>query len=404
LPRHGKDTLRMSFSLRILGLALLCAPGLAAAAKAPPAPSTNDTVVAVYLPPSELSYRHYSAKYNIWIEPGAALDDSLKTIGSAFFPKLVRVELDKARPYGLLLDIDPKWDLQAGKMKLELQYNVFGPDGKKLYEHTVTALAPIKGFEFTAAAYSAARTAMQSALADTLANVHPDAVKFPATASTDKIDRELLVDKSKPVRTGTGFYINASGQMLTAAHVQRDCVVLEARKDGKAFPVRQRAYSELLDVAVLDSSQATSSALPLRNGEKLVLGESVTSVGYPLQGLLADSPNLTRGNVSSSGGIKGSYGQFQFSAPIQPGNSGGPVVSDNGELLGIAVGTLNAKSLVDKGLLPQNVNFALDSNYVAQFLRREHVAFNEVQPKGAGEMKIANDAALGATVQLACYE
>jgi serine protease Do len=135
-----------------------------------------------------------------------------------------------------------------------------------------------------------------------------------------------------------------------------------------------------------------------------VLGESVTSVGYPLQGLLAETPNLTRGNVSASRGIKGSYGEFQFSAPIQPGNSGGPVVSDNGELLGMAVGTLNAKYLVEKGLLPQNVNFALDSNYVARFLRREGVSFDEIQAKGAGEMKIANDAALGATVQLACYQ
>jgi serine protease Do len=396
----------MTFPVRPLCLALLLAPGLVSAAgrtKQQAAPVRNDTVLAVYVPPSSLDDRHYSSRHNVWVEPGRALDDSVNEIAKAHFPNLVRFDGNVAAPYGLLLDLAPKWALEGGKVKMTMQYNVFGPDGAKLHSGSREVLAPIKGMNITNAAYAAARQAVQYAVADTVVTVKPDPIKFPAVAA--KIDRELLVDRTKPVRTGTGFFINASGQMLTAAHVQRECTVLEARKDGKAFPVTRRAASELLDVAVLDSGQAPAISLPFRSGQVLVLGESVTSVGYPLQGLLAESPNLTRGNVSAASGIKGSYGEFQFSAPIQPGNSGGPVVSDHGELLGMAVGTLNAKYLVDKGLLPQNVNFALDSNYVARFLRREQVAFREIQPpKGAGEMKTANDAALGASVQLACFE
>ncbi|MFT3806418.1 S1 family peptidase [Arenimonas sp.] len=395
----------MSLIIRSIGLLLCLVPALAFAGKTKsPAIANSDAALAVYAPPSELSARTYNARYNVWFEPGDALGDAITQVGKPVFPNMVRFEEGKPVNYGLLLDLNPDWDFKEGRLQLTLSYNVFAPDGKKLHEATAVARVPIKGFNLTAAAHSGARQAIASAMADTALKLQPDAIKFPATASTEKFDRELLVDRSKPVRTGTGFFINASGQLLTAAHVQRGCVVLEARKDGKAFRVTPRAASELLDVAVLDSAQATAAALPLRSGEKLVLGESVTSVGYPLQGLLADSPNLTRGNVSSASGMKGSYGMFQFSAPIQPGNSGGPVVSDNGELLGIAVGTLNAKSLVDKGLLPQNVNFALDSTYVAQFLRREHIAFSEVQPKGPGDMKTANDAALGATVQLACFQ
>lgn len=396
----------MTVSARLLCLVLLLAPGLALAqrnAKKDAPPPRNDTVLAVYVPPSDLTARFYSSRLNVWIEPGRAMEDSVDEIGKAYFPNLLRMDT-ATQPYGLLLDLAPTWDTDPGKVKLTMQYNVFGPDGKKLHSGSRDVTANIKGTSITAAAYSAARQAIQYVMADVAVALKPDPAKFPATGELAKFDRELLVDRTKPVRTGTGFFINAGGQLLTAAHVQRDCTVLEARKDGKAFPVTRRAASELLDVAVLDSTQLAHAALPFRTGQKIVLGESVTSVGYPLQGLLSESPNLTRGNVSAMSGIKGSYGEFQFSAPIQPGNSGGPVVSDNGELLGMAVGTLNGKFLVDKGLLPQNVNFALDSTYVARFLRREKIAFDEISPKGTGEMKTANDAALGATVQLACFE
>jgi S1-C subfamily serine protease len=180
--------------------------------------------------------------------------------------------------------------------------------------------------------------------------------------------------------------------------------LLEVHQDEASFPVVLRASSDLLDIAVLDSGKARESALSLRKDHQIVLGESITSVGFPLHGLLGDSPNVTRGNISASKGIRGSLGQFQFSAPIQPGNSGGPIVSDNGELLGMAVSTLDAGSLAKRDLIPQNVNFALDARYGAMFLKRENVAFDVIQPTGPGSMQTANQAALSNTVQLNCYQ
>jgi S1-C subfamily serine protease len=102
--------------------------------------------------------------------------------------------------------------------------------------------------------------------------------------------------------------------------------------------------------------------------------------------------------------LKGSEGIFQFSAPIQPGSSGGPVVSDNGELLGVTVGTLNATPLIERGLMPQNVNFALDARYAAMFMRNTHIEFGEIAVNGPGDLRTANAAALSAVVQLSCYQ
>ena len=80
------------------------------------------------------------------------------------------------------------------------------------------------------------------------------------------------------------------------------------------------------------------------------------------------------------------------------------MVSDGGELLGIAVGTLNVTSLAEQGLLPQNVNFALDAKYVSEFLNREKIAYQEVPARTDGNMQRANEAAIASVVQLSCYQ
>jgi S1-C subfamily serine protease len=99
----------------------------------------------------------------------------------------------------------------------------------------------------------------------------------------------------------------------------------------------------------------------------LELGENVVNIGFPLQSLMTDAPTVTRGTLSSRAGLNGSLGQFQFSAPIQPGASGGPVIGARGDVVGVAVGTLNAQELLKQGVLPQNVNFALEAQYVQNF-------------------------------------
>lgn len=387
-----------------LAFAFAVAPVAVRAASQAPAPVSNPTVVAIYVPPADLTSRAYLTRLNVWIEPGKALSDALDEVVPLYFPNRALLPVATGRKYGLLLDMNPTWTPVAGKVHLTIQYDVYDPDGKKLHGDSVDRIVPVKGMNFNAAAFSASRQAVQAVLQDVGRQVNPSPEAFPDRGETAKIDPAVLVDRAKPLRTGTAFFINRTGQLLTAAHVARECTLLEAHQDDKTFILTAKASSDLLDVAVLDSGRPREKPLVFRDGQAIQLGESVTSVGYPLHGLLGDSPNLTRGNVSASKGIRGSLGHFQFSAPIQPGNSGGPIVSDNGEVLGIAVSTLNAESLVKDGLIPQNVNFALDARHVVKFLRREGVAFDLSKPQGAGSMQIANEAALSNTVQLNCYQ
>jgi S1-C subfamily serine protease len=362
----------------------------------------NDTALAIYFPPGELKARTHLASLNIWIDPGKALDDSRTTVAKKLFPNALPADPGGPGQYGLLLAVHPQWAFAAGLLRLEMKYRVFDPAGQLLREASQVQTASVAGNPgaFDAVIYKA----MQMVLVDVLRELAPSAAKYPATGEVSTVSPATVVRRDEPVSTGTGFFINRAGQVLTAAHVLRDCLLVEAQQDGVTFPVTRRAESALLDLAVMDSGRETTRDLPFRKGQSLTLGESVTNVGFPLSGLLATSPNLTRGNVSARAGLKGSEGLFQFSAPIQPGSSGGPVVSDGGELLGITVSTLNVAALVSQGLLPQNVNFALDAKHAVAFLRREQVAFTEVEPRSGGSMQQANDAALGAVVQLSCYQ
>jgi serine protease Do len=391
----------------------------------------NDTALAIYIPRNDLKERFFADRLGIWVEPGLALATARDTVGAQLFTTARAAEAGGEGSYGLLVDLDPEWSAVAGKLQLQLAYKVFAPETaappaagataqadapaappaaalsagpREVLAGTQTAAVPIGTGGAGGGFATAALRATQAVLVDVLAKLQPSAGKFPATGSLAVLKPDLLVNREKPVSSGTAFYINSGGQLLTAAHVVDDCVLLEGQRDGRPFPVQLRSSSKLLDVAVVDSQQATDKQLVFRKDQPLTLGESVTNVGYPLAGLLAVTPNLTRGNVSARAGLKGAAGIFQFSAPIQPGASGGPVVSDAGELLGITVGTLNAARLIQEGILPQNVNFALEARYAAMFLKQAGVPFQEVDPRTGGSMQMANDAALAAVVQLNCYQ
>ncbi len=364
----------------------------------------SDAVVAVYIPSNERQNRFYVPAGGFWAEPGKALEQSISGTLQGYFPSSFLAEAASDKPYGLLVTVHPAMKVEGGTIRQTLSYKVLSPKGELLLEGKQTAVAPFGDLSSGGGFYKSAQKATQLLVVDLLTKLRPDASKYPAAGAVKDVSAALLIDHENAVASGTGFFINAKGQVLTAAHVIHDCVQVDVKRDDKTFPSKVTTSSNLLDLAVIDTDTPVTRFLPFRKTYEIILGEAVTNVGFPLQKILASTPNLTRGNVSSRGALAGSVGQFQFSAPIQPGSSGGPVVSDGGELLGITVATLNAAKLVESGALPQNVNFALESRYAAMFLRKNSVAFTEVEPNFKGDIRTSNEAALATVVSLTCYQ
>jgi len=212
----------------LIGLAVL-APAFAAKSTLPNGMKLpkdvkvpNDTPVAIYLPANDLGSRFYVSTIGAWAYPGKSLDDARSAVGGQLFPQMQPVKLTDSGAfadgtYGLLIAINPTWSGAAGQLTLTMDYKVYDASAKKLLEGSQVQSVGLHTSGTLGGFPNAARTVTQLVLVDVLARVKPNAQLFPATAQMAAIDRELLIDRKKAVNTGTAFYINKKGQMMTAA-------------------------------------------------------------------------------------------------------------------------------------------------------------------------------------------
>jgi len=131
----------------------------------------------------------------------------------------------------------------------------------------------------------------------------------------------------------------------------------------------------------------------------------VVALGFPYAGLLATSAQVTTGAVSALAGLHDDSRVLQLTAPIQPGNSGGPLLDLSGNVVGIVSARVNELAIAEAtGTLPQNINFAIKSTIIREFLDAHRVDYasgqstNKQDPADVGEM------AAKSTIMLECYK
>ena len=177
---------------------------------------------------------------------------------------------------------------------------------------------------------------------------------------------------------GTGFFVTQEGHVLTCAHVVSGCQQVRARlADGGTLSAVVLATNDQDDLALLKTDAKPRYAAIFRSGSSLRQGEAIVLYGFPLTGLLATSGNATSGNVTALAGPGDEARLMQISAPVQPGNSGGPILDQSGQVVGLVLSKLNVfkvgRVIQD---IPQNVNFALKSSVAMNFLERRGVSFS----------------------------
>lgn len=134
------------------------------------------------------------------------------------------------------------------------------------------------------------------------------------------------------------------------------------------LPAEMAKSDQVNDVALLKAS-GSFKTLPLIPSRIVRLGESVFTIGFPNTLVQGIEPKLTRGEISSLFGIQDDPRHFQISVPVQPGNSGGPLIDVRGNVVGVVTMQLNAeKAMQITGSLPQNINYATKSSYVLSLL------------------------------------
>ena len=141
------------------------------------------------------------------------------------------------------------------------------------------------------------------------------------------------------------MFVTSEGHILTNAHVVKDCSEIRIGVGQGNFEVGQLTAKDTTnDLALVKVNAKLAHVGALRFGVRL--GENVEAFGYPLSQVLATSGNFTTGNVTALAGLGDDSRFFQISAPVQPGNSGGPLLDENGNLVGIVSSKLNFLSQI----------------------------------------------------------
>ncbi|MGC1484671.1 MAG: trypsin-like peptidase domain-containing protein [Candidatus Acidiferrum sp.] len=225
-----------------------------------------------------------------------------------------------------------------------------------------------------------------------LAHIPPDAEPRQA--------KENEPSTTETKKFGTGFVVSKQGHILTNDHVVAGCKTL-ATSDGKPLQVLSRNTSS--DLALLQGNFAPTSIAIFRTGPAPKLGDAVVAFGFPLPGLLSSEGNVSSGIVSATTGLGNDVRFIQISAPVQPGNSGGPLFDSSGHVIGVVVAKLDALKIAQiTGDIPQNVNFAVQWSQVRAFLDEAGVPYQKEISQRASTTSNTAAAASRIAVAIVC--
>ena len=165
--------------------------------------------------------------------------------------------------------------------------------------------------------------------------------------------------------SGSAFAIS-SDLLVTNSHVIGSSETVKVMVDGNEVEAKVIHNEPDVDIAVIKVPVELPYSFKLSN--EMQKGEHVTVIGYPYTEIMGQECKVTDGIVSSETGAFDTVFSFQFSAPMQPGNSGGPVFNDDYGVIGIATEKISdIYAFAEDGFVPQNANYAIKSD-VLQFV------------------------------------
>jgi TPR repeat protein len=171
-----------------------------------------------------------------------------------------------------------------------------------------------------------------------------------------------------PKGSATGFFITEDGYLVTSEHVVKDASQIRLVTSAGLISAQVVKVNAADDLALLKVA-GRFAALPVASSRAVRLGSTVGTVGFPNVGLQGFAPKLAKGEIAALSGAGDDARYFQISVPVQPGNSGGALVDERGNVVGVVSAKLSASAaLQTSGALPENVNYAIKSSYLLSFL------------------------------------
>jgi S1-C subfamily serine protease len=195
--------------------------------------------------------------------------------------------------------------------------------------------------------------------------------------------------------SGTGFFVSKSGHIITNNHVIDGCDIVKTSFDGKQINSKVLSVDKVNDLAIL-KTDITPNYVYSVSDEDVELLENIIIAGYPLGKQVSAAIKTSKGSVTALAGYNDNYSEFQTDAALNQGNSGGPIMNQKGNVVGVAVAEFGKKEGVE------SFNFGIKSSTLRTFAKSNGLNFlppnrKELSNKELGAL-ITN-----ATVYLECH-
>jgi hypothetical protein len=202
-------------------------------------------------------------------------------------------------------------------------------------------------------------------------------------------DNEILAASS-----GTGFFVSKQGHMITNHHVISGCNYVKAIYEGIEYDSEILASDKINDLAIIKSNIVPKKTYSVSNIDAKLL-EPVIIAGYPLGKKISQSIKATSGTVTSLSGLGDNYAEFQTDAALNSGNSGGPIIDNKGNVVGVAVSKWQEQGV-------ESFNFGIKSSILKIFANANNLEFLEANKKELNKENLG-ELVTEATVYLECW-
>ena len=217
-------------------------------------------------------------------------------------------------------------------------------------------------------------------------------------AKLEKNKRKKIVEAS----SGSGFAISQDGHVITNNHVIEGCQNVKIHHKGNTVSAKVLTFDPKNDIALLRGDFRPSAVFPLSN-QKPELLQDIYVAGYPFGRKVSTSVKVTKGIVSSLTGIGNNFSNIQIDAALQPGNSGGPILNERGNVVGVAVAKLDIKKILKSyGTLPENTNFGVKTSVVKSITDSVNISLPSPNKSSISKSKLGRMISDG-TYYLSCW-
>jgi len=168
--------------------------------------------------------------------------------------------------------------------------------------------------------------------------------------------------------SGTGFFVSRSGHIITNHHVIEGCDAVKVSFTGDEIKAKTLAVDKMNDLAILKANLIPNQVYSVATEDAALL-EDIIIAGYPLGKKVSAAIKTSKGSVTALAGYGDNYSEFQTDAALNQGNSGGPIMNQKGNVIGVAVANYGKKAGVE------SFNFGIKSSTLKTFASANGLTF-----------------------------